>query len=90
VRQKCHPLFIDSAVNSDPQILENVYNVFLFTMYKLHACVKHLTLGEQILKRPHLIIGTYSRTTDENFTECGIFQLIPLVEQTNRIFADSY
>ncbi|XP_052259795.1 LOW QUALITY PROTEIN: telomerase reverse transcriptase-like [Dreissena polymorpha] len=57
LRQKCHDMFLDPAVNSPSQIFTSVYHLFLLTMLKFHACARSLPVKQRVEDNPGFFYG---------------------------------
>lgn len=60
VRQKCHALYIDETINSERQLLENLYQLFLFAVFKLHAYIQKLPYNQRAESNTTYFIGKSS------------------------------
>ncbi|KAH3716234.1 hypothetical protein DPMN_058953 [Dreissena polymorpha] len=52
LRQKCHDMFLDPAVNSPSQIFTSIYHLFLLTMLNFHACARSLPVKQRVEDNP--------------------------------------
>ena len=57
IKQKCHRLFIDASINSERQMLKNVYQMFVLAVFKLHTHVRYLSFYRKELSHSNFLMG---------------------------------